>query len=86
MASLLSNPTLILGLLAAQSLAIPAPLPSATAAPVKRDDLSCWDKVSDGQVFQATNAQWDIICGTDYALVYILSATLKHMLTNVQWR
>ncbi|KAF4535212.1 Kelch domain-containing protein [Lasiodiplodia theobromae] len=67
MASLLSNPTLILGLLAAQSLAIPAPLPSATSAPVKRDDLSCWDKVSDGQVFQATNAQWDIICGTDYA-------------------
>ncbi|KAL1614919.1 hypothetical protein SLS54_009368 [Diplodia seriata] len=67
MASLLSHPTLILGLLAAQSLAIPAPLPSATSAPAKRDELSCWDKVSDGHVFQATNAQWDIVCGTDYA-------------------
>ncbi|OJD35908.1 apple protein [Diplodia corticola] len=67
MASLLSHPTLILGLLAAQSFAVPAPLPSATNAPVKRTDLSCWDKASDGQVFQATNAQWDIVCGSDYA-------------------
>ncbi|EOD43076.1 putative Apple protein [Neofusicoccum parvum UCRNP2] len=67
MASFLFNPTLILGLLAARSLAIPAPLPSATSAAAKRSELSCWDKASDGDVFQATNSQWDIICGTDYA-------------------
>lgn len=67
MASFLLNPTLILGLLAARSLAIPAPLPSATSAAAKRSELSCWDKASDGDVFQATNSQWDIICGTDYA-------------------
>lgn len=74
MASLLFKPTLVLGLLAAHSLAIPHPGPVATSAPTKRattdadsTDLSCWDALSDGQVFQATNAKWDILCATDYA-------------------
>lgn len=67
MASSLLNPTLILGLFAARSLAIPAPSSDnsyvarrATAA------LSCWDNASNGEVFTAKNADWEIVCGKDY--------------------
>ena len=67
MASFLLNTTLILGFLAARSLAVPALSPEnshvakrATAA------LSCWDNASNGQTFVAKNAEWDIICGKDY--------------------
>jgi hypothetical protein len=67
MASFLFNPTLILGLLAARSLAVPAPASQnfdvakrATAA------LSCWDNASNGETFIGKNAEWEIICGKDY--------------------
>ncbi|KAB2570712.1 hypothetical protein DBV05_g10607 [Lasiodiplodia theobromae] len=60
MAPTLSKPTLFLGLLAAQSLATPTP-DKRSAAP------SCVNNASNGQVYQGTNSQWNIECGTDYA-------------------
>ena len=67
MASFLLNPTLILGLFAARSLAIPAPS-SENSYVAKRATaaLSCWDNASNGQFFTAKNAEWEIVCGKDY--------------------
>lgn len=67
MASFLWNPTLILGLLAAHSLAVPAPS-SENSYVAKRATaaLSCWDNVSNGKTFTAKNAEWEIVCGKDY--------------------
>ncbi|KAF9700726.1 hypothetical protein EKO04_001397 [Ascochyta lentis] len=68
MASFLLNPTLILGLLAARSLAAPAPS-SENSYVAKRATatLSCWDNASNGQTFTAKNAEWEVLCGKDYA-------------------
>ncbi|KAF3006711.1 hypothetical protein E8E13_009234 [Curvularia kusanoi] len=68
MASFLLKPTLILGLLATHSLAVPAPS-SENSYVAKRATaaLSCWDNASNGQTFTAKNADWEIVCGKDYA-------------------
>ncbi|KAH6633380.1 hypothetical protein C7974DRAFT_170427 [Boeremia exigua] len=67
MASSLLKPTLILGLWAASSLAIPAPS-SENSYVAKRATaaLSCWDNASNGEIFTAKNADWEIVCGKDY--------------------
>jgi hypothetical protein len=68
MASSLLKSTLILGLLAVHSLAIPA-ISDEKAYVARRatDELSCWDNHSDGKTFIAKNGNWEIVCGKDYA-------------------
>ncbi|KAJ8114810.1 hypothetical protein OPT61_g3395 [Boeremia exigua] len=64
MVSSLLKPTLVLGLWAARSLAVPAPSPDDS--PATNPALSCWDNASNGQTYTAKNADWEIICGKDY--------------------
>lgn len=67
MASLLLKPTLILGLLIARSLAVPAPSSEKSYVAKRATDvLSCWDNASNGQTFIAKNSGWEIVCGKDY--------------------
>ena len=76
MASLLLGSTpLILGLLTTHSLALPASSAPRDAEVLTQQIkiLNCQEGFSNGQVFVAANAKWDIICGKDYMQAHAAS-------------